>query len=81
MADNKARNTMYYKKKTDRELMRDADETTEDSADPMETDGYGPDQGIGGWDGEKNFSVPTKADQTDGLKLTKLRKKGMPGGK
>lgn len=85
-----ARNTMYYKKPKDRELIREGDWQTEDAADPMETDGYGPDQGIGGWDGEPNFSVTLEAGQSDDLPpagpdmpnpkklVTKLRKKGSP---
>ncbi len=86
-----AGNTMYYNSPEDRELTRGADESYQDSADPLLTDGYGPDQGVAGFseDGEENFQVPTASDQTDDLPpassgmpksplMTKLRKKGAP---
>lgn len=79
--------TMYYKRPEDRELLREGDVDTEDSADPMLTDGYGPDADIPEEDpfalpGEGKMppsdrSVPL-AGPLPGL-AGKLRKRGVPG--
>ncbi len=69
------RNTMYYRRpKTDKELKRTADESAMDSADPMTTDGYGPEQGVeqGPWGAlNRDPAGPKRL-------MTKLRKKGAP---
>lgn len=69
---NKKRNTMYYKNPLDMELKRTADDSAMDSADPMLTDGYGPEQGVNeGPDLQRDPAGPKRV-------ITKLRKKGMP---
>lgn len=82
----KSRNTMYYKKPQDRELMRDSDLGTEDSSDPMNSDSYGAEDEIAGEPGgpKQGFSVPTSRGQKDDLGgglTVRLRKRGAPKGK
>lgn len=73
MANEKNRNKMYYRQPLDLELIRAADESTEDSADPMTTDGYGPEQGVE----EGPWGMLDRAPKGPS-RLTKLRKKGAP---
>lgn len=81
-----AKPPMYYKAEADDlNLMGESDVGTMDSADPMDTDGYGPedDQGLAGIGGATDpFSLPGEgkmpASDRPG-KLSKLRKRGMPG--
>lgn len=77
LASDNSRNKMYYDHPADRSLIREGDVESEDAADPMETDGYGPDQGVGGFQGEPNFSVSPPKAAPGGLTI-KLRKRGMP---
>lgn len=77
LASDNPRNKMYYEHPADRYLIKEGDVESEDSADPMETDGYGPDQGVGGFQGEPNFAAPAIKQAPNGLTI-KLRKRGMP---
>jgi hypothetical protein len=81
-----AKPNMYYEDDTsDMNLIRDSDVGGMDSADPFETDGYGPedDQGMTELDeGTDPFALPGEgkmpaSDSAPG-KLGRLRKKGMP---
>lgn len=74
MASDKKKPKMYYKNEKDREQIRAGDVTSEDSSDPMETDGYGEDADVMNIE---SYKAPVSKSQSTGLTI-KLRKKGVP---